>query len=571
MAISALYARVSTSGQENEQTIEAQINEIKTRIKADGNDLAPKSTFIDNGWSGELLARPALDSLRDAVKNKTFEVLYLYDLGRLSRNFLNQLILKKEIIEAGIQIISLHDINGVNPETLLAQNVMGLFHDYERIKITEQFRRGKLYKAQSGILFGWQAPYGYKYIKGVDVNTGHFEINDSEAETVKKMFAWVAEEGLTIRQLINKLYINSMKPRKSKHDYWSTSTLSKRLRDKTYIGTTYYNKTQSIVAKNPLKEKQYKRTTKTSRIMKPIKDWYSIKVPQIIDVELFNKVQKQLTLNDRFAIRNKKSKYLISNLIDCTCGATRAGEGISGTNNLYYRCTDRVRQYPLPRQCFHKGVNAPILDNMVWERLTKLLTNPKLVKKYYSRWIKEKISSPNAKKIDDQNFKQEIKTLNDQDQRYLEAYGRGVITLEQYKEQSSSIKLTIKDYINKLRPSNADVREKIIEIPDYEVVYDKMKSTLDDYGFDKRRLVVKRIVTNVVTDGNTATMTGLLPLEINEKSKENVEFKTFNRDSMNTMPQSLPFSLTFKVPDPRKRREILKRDSIGRIIHTKPC
>src|SRR3989344_1003032 len=274
MKVSALYARVSTSGQEKEQTINSQIEEIESKAKQDGNMIGQNLKYTDDGWSGELLARPSLDNLRDAVKNKAFEILYVYDLGRLSRNFLNQLILKKELIDAGIQIVSLHDINGENPESLLAQNVMGLFHDYERIKIAERFRRGKLYKAKSGILFGWQAPYGYKYIKGKEKGTGYFKVVLHEAEIINKIFEWVGIEGLTIRQVIKRLYEQKLYPRKSTKGYWSTSTLSKRLRDETYIGTAYYNKSISVIPSNPYKNEKYKRIKKSSRKMKSKEEWY---------------------------------------------------------------------------------------------------------------------------------------------------------------------------------------------------------------------------------------------------------------------------------------------------------
>jgi len=80
----ALYARVSTGRQENEQTIESQLDEVKRRITEDGNTLLPQNIFIDDGWSGELLARPSLDKVRDAVKEGGFEALYVYDRGRLS-------------------------------------------------------------------------------------------------------------------------------------------------------------------------------------------------------------------------------------------------------------------------------------------------------------------------------------------------------------------------------------------------------------------------------------------------------------------------------------------------------
>jgi len=83
----ALYARVSTGRQENEQTIESQLDEVKKRITADGNTLLPQNIFIDDGWSGELLARPSLDNLRDAAKEGRFEAVYVYDRGRLSRTF----------------------------------------------------------------------------------------------------------------------------------------------------------------------------------------------------------------------------------------------------------------------------------------------------------------------------------------------------------------------------------------------------------------------------------------------------------------------------------------------------
>src|SRR3989344_1667362 len=107
----ASYSRVSTGLQESEKTIESQIDEILTKVKADGLEIRSDLRFVDNGWPGEMLARPALDRLRDAAKRGEFNVLYVYDLGRLSRTFLDQLILLKELQDLGIKIISLHDIN----------------------------------------------------------------------------------------------------------------------------------------------------------------------------------------------------------------------------------------------------------------------------------------------------------------------------------------------------------------------------------------------------------------------------------------------------------------------------
>src|SRR3990167_6063624 len=89
----ALYARVSTERQEKEETIESQVAEVKQKIEDDGNILPPKNLFVDDGWTGMMLARPALDAMRDAIKENQIQVVYVYDLGRLSRDFTNQLIL----------------------------------------------------------------------------------------------------------------------------------------------------------------------------------------------------------------------------------------------------------------------------------------------------------------------------------------------------------------------------------------------------------------------------------------------------------------------------------------------
>ena len=176
------YFRVSTGRQEKEATIDSQIDEVKTRIKADENILLPENIFTDDGWSGELLARPKLDELRDACKGKRIEVLYVYDLGRLSRNFTNQLVLLEEIENAGVEIISLHDINPQNEEETLAQRVLGIFHDYERIKIAERMRRGKLYKSRMGILINGQALYGLTYIRKTENRPAYCKFNEFEAQ-----------------------------------------------------------------------------------------------------------------------------------------------------------------------------------------------------------------------------------------------------------------------------------------------------------------------------------------------------------------------------------------------------
>jgi site-specific DNA recombinase len=63
----ALYARVSTESQARDNTIASQIAALRERIRADGGQLEPDHAYIDEGYSGSTLVRPALERLRDAV------------------------------------------------------------------------------------------------------------------------------------------------------------------------------------------------------------------------------------------------------------------------------------------------------------------------------------------------------------------------------------------------------------------------------------------------------------------------------------------------------------------------
>ena len=65
----AIYARVSTGRQEKEETIMSQIGALKDRIAQDGLTISEENIYKDDGYSGSLIERPALDRLRDDAKN----------------------------------------------------------------------------------------------------------------------------------------------------------------------------------------------------------------------------------------------------------------------------------------------------------------------------------------------------------------------------------------------------------------------------------------------------------------------------------------------------------------------
>jgi site-specific DNA recombinase len=126
MKKAGFYVRVSTGRQEKEATAESQIDELEREIAKDGNILLPNHRYIDDGWTGELLIRPEIDKMRDAAKNGDFDILYVYDRGRIARDFVYQEIVIGELGDLGIEFKSLHDINAANPEEKVLQSMQGV-------------------------------------------------------------------------------------------------------------------------------------------------------------------------------------------------------------------------------------------------------------------------------------------------------------------------------------------------------------------------------------------------------------------------------------------------------------
>lgn len=89
----ALYARVSSEQQATAHTIASQLAALHERVAADGLRLRDDLSFIDEGYSGATLIRPALEGLRDAAAAGEVDRLYVHSPDRLARKYAYQALL----------------------------------------------------------------------------------------------------------------------------------------------------------------------------------------------------------------------------------------------------------------------------------------------------------------------------------------------------------------------------------------------------------------------------------------------------------------------------------------------
>ncbi|MFA6094657.1 MAG: recombinase family protein [Candidatus Paceibacterota bacterium] len=524
----AVYGRVSTSNQENEGTIETQLSSVREFAKANG--LLIVKEYLDEGWSGDTLVRPNLDQLRQDANKKVWEAVLVYDPDRIARRYSYQELVMDELKEKSIEVIFVTVSAPKNPEDKILHGVRGLFAEYERAKITERFRLGRVRKAREGHIIASEAPYGYTFIPKKDGRHGYYEINTSEIDNLKKIFSFVGDDRMTIKGVVRKLQELGIPPRKSKRGVWNTSTIGTLLKNKTYIGEGHYASTYAVVPEKPIKINCYKKIKKTSRRTRPEEEWIKIPTPVIIDKDLFARVQEQLKINFAQSKRNKINKYLLSSKIACVCGCKRVGEGPQHGRYLYYRCTNRQRNFPLPPTCSQKGIDAQIVDRLVWEKFLALMSSPVLIQEQVSRWLKRHNNSLEAENVDTDSLKKEIEKLKLQEDRYNKAYGAGVFTLDTLKEYTQPLRERISSIESKLVIAEAAVRQsnatKIPEEDQIKLFANKAKEMLSDLNFEAKKDIVMSTIDEITSTNEELSVFGRLPIT----SPIHVGYKTSNRN-----------------------------------------
>jgi site-specific DNA recombinase len=519
----AVYGRVSTSNQENEGTIETQLSSVREHAKKNGYIIVKE--YLDEGWSGDNLVRPGLDQLRIDAKKKEWEAVLIYDPDRLARRGSWQEVVMEELKELEIDVLFVTIPQPKTDEDIIMYKMRGVFTEYERMKIKERFRLGKVRKANEGHILSTEGPYGYTFIlkKGkrgdADFMQGHYEINKYEAQIVKKIFSWVADEGLTLRAVVRRLQELGIPPRKSKRGVWNTSTLSSLFKNKTYIGEGHYGATYSVVPQKPWKKDAYRKHKKSSRKFKPESEWIIIPTLKLIDRDVFFRAEKRLRTNFEMSSRNTKNEYLLAGKLWCDCGKRRAGEGPQQGKHLYYRCTDRVKSFPLKPKCKEKALNARILDPLVWESVTNLMSSPELLLKQAERWLNNQRVGDKTSTINVEETKKEIAKLKDQENRYTKAYGAGILTIDQLKEQINPLKEKIallNNQIGKAYLENEEVNEnELPKLDEVKAFAEKASQALKDLSFSAKKAIINNIIDKVVGTRENLQVYGCIPVTSN--------------------------------------------------------
>jgi site-specific DNA recombinase len=235
----AMYGRVSTGHQVEQQTIEQQIERLTALVAThatEGWTLEPAHVFRDDGYSGASLARPGLDRLRDAIKGREVDRVLVTAPDRLARNYVHQMVLLEEWTRAGCTTEFLERPMSDDPHDNLLLQIRGAVAEYERTLIAERMRRGRLAKLRAGTLLPWtRAPYAYRLSPDRPRDPRGVTLDLAEAAIVAELFAMYREPAVSLLQLSMRLDARGV-PTPSGAPRWSCATVRGILRNPTYTG-----------------------------------------------------------------------------------------------------------------------------------------------------------------------------------------------------------------------------------------------------------------------------------------------------------------------------------------------
>src|SRR5215813_7938903 len=150
MKTAAIYARVSSERQREEQTIASQSSALRDYAATHEYVVPDGWVFEDEGWSGATLVRPGLERLRDLAAQGQMEVVLVYSPDRLSRKYAYQVLVLEEFTRHGVDVVFLRSPRAETAEDVLLLQFQGMIAEYEKAQISERTRRGKRHRAQAG-------------------------------------------------------------------------------------------------------------------------------------------------------------------------------------------------------------------------------------------------------------------------------------------------------------------------------------------------------------------------------------------------------------------------------------
>jgi len=378
-----IYLRVSTEEQAKKGfSLPDQRDACRARAAAIARETdadVQMEEFVDT-FGGDVLERPVLEQMRSFVRAHRPDWFICMDPDRFSRSLTAQLLITDEIERAGTRLAFVQHNYEKTAEGRLFYQLRGAVAEFEKAKILERTARGKRRKLREGRRSNGAAPYGYRHNAASD----ELEVYEPEAQWVRLIFQWVADEHLTYYQIVRRLRELGVATKRG--GTWREATVAYMLKNTTYVGQMVCNRFDSVGQSAYRRLPREKRVAMTHR-ERPATDWLVAPVPAIIDQNTFDLVQRLLGTYVRRG--GPRGGHLLSMLLKC--GRCGAGMAYNRRRGAYVRCNRRfadLRNYASATRCTMPTLCVDRIEKGVWETVCGWLLDPDLHRETHRHALK---------------------------------------------------------------------------------------------------------------------------------------------------------------------------------------
>lgn len=376
--VAVIYLRVSTEDQktrgyslpEQREACVKKANDLLAAVRRQQPGAQLQIVEFEDAISGDFLERPAMDQVREYVRDRRPRWFICLDPDRFSRKLVNSLLVTEEIEKAGTTLVFVqHDYQNT-PEGQLFYQMRGSIAQYEKAKILERTARGRRGKLRRGKVATHTLIYGYAYDKERD----EYLPFEDEARWVRQMYAWTAE-GLRPAEIVDRL--NAMGIPSKRGTRWYSSTVRQILSNTSYIGQMRCNRYDWGGMTTLMQLPKEKRTQSIRGRLRPQEEWITIPIPPLIDESLFRQVQTRVKTRKSQA---KRGTMPLSGLMKCgLCGGS-IHYILHRDSSYMLRC---INKYPKSREsrrerevCSLPYLSSHIAERKVWEEVRTWIRDP---------------------------------------------------------------------------------------------------------------------------------------------------------------------------------------------------
>src|SRR6201984_1655278 len=520
MRMAAIYARVSSQQQREENTIASQTASLIEFAQSHDLEVPKEWIFEDEGYSGATLERPGLERVRDLAAEGQIQVVLAYSPDRLSRKYAYQILLIEEFARHGVETMFVKSPQGDSAEDQLLVQFQGMIAEYERAQILERSRRGKRPRAQVGeVSVMSNARYGYRYLRKTDEAPAAYLIDEAEAGVVRRVYEMYTVEGLSIGEITRRLNTERIPTRKASR--WERSVIWAVLRNPAYRGLACFGKTR-ISARTRVMRPQRRRggtmSSTTAAHERPHEEWIGIPVPALVTEESFARAQELLQQNKIRSRRRTIAPSVVQGLVSCakcSYAFSRTSTQTSARKIHYYQCIGSQGWRKLGPVCDNgRFVRQELLDQIVWAEVIRLLEDPALIKQELDRrLVAARASDPTRKR--EQSLERELTHVGKGIERLLNAYQEELLSIEQLRDRMPMLRQREQRLRAELQAIADQINDRAAFLRLAETLtafLTRLRSAAQTLSVIERQKIVRLLIKDILVGEDTITIRHSIPI-----------------------------------------------------------